>query len=98
MYLVKKNKFINLQKITENSVTILTNADFNINSIKTLKIQINNQILTLHDFYYNSNTVINFIFFEILKQQKFEIKKIKKSDDLYLFKIINLENQIFITN
>ncbi len=34
----------------------------------------------------------------MLKQQEFEIKKIKKSDDLCLFKIIDLENQVFTMN
>ena len=63
----EKNKFTNLWKITENFAIISTNADFNTNLIKTLKIQINNQILTLHDFYYSSNIVTNLIFFEMLE-------------------------------
>ena len=66
--------------------------------IKTLRIQVNDQILMLHDSHYSLNTVTNLIFFEILKQQEFEIKKIKKSDDLCLFKITDLEDQIFMTN
>ena len=37
-------------------------------------------------------------FFEILKQQEFEIKKIRKSDSLCLFKITDLEDQIFTAN
>ena len=34
----------------------------------------------------------------MLKWQKFEIEKIRKSDDLCLFKIINLKNQVFTAN
>ena len=34
----------------------------------------------------------------MLKQQEFEIEKIKKSDSLCLFRIINLKNQVFIVN
>src|SRR5437762_14321902 len=73
-------------------------ADFNTDSIETLRIQVNDQILTLHDFYYSLNTVTNLIFFEILEQQEFEIKKIRKLDSPYLFRIINLENQVFTAN
>src|SRR5947208_16705205 len=82
----------------KNSATISMKADLNTNSIETLRIQVNNQILTLHDFHYSSNTVTNLIFFEMLEQQEFEIKKIKKSDDLCLFRITNLEDQVFMTN
>ena len=64
----EKNKFTNLQKITKNSATISTETDFNINLIKTLRIQVNDQILMLHDSHYSSNTVTNLIFFEMLKQ------------------------------
>ena len=94
----KKNKFTNLQKVIKNSATISTNADFNTDLIETLKIQVNNQILTLHDFHYNSNTVTNLIFFKMLEWQEFEIEKIKKSDNLYLFRIIDLEDQVFTVN
>src|SRR5437762_6422728 len=52
----------------------------------------------LHDSHYSSNTVTNLIFFEMLEQQEFEIKKIKKSDDLCLFRITDLENQVFTAN
>ena len=34
----------------------------------------------------------------MLEQQEFEIEKIKKSNDLCLFRITNLENQVFTTN
>ena len=73
-------------------------ADLNTDSIETLRIQVNNQILTLHDSHYSLNTVINLIFFEMLEQQEFEIKKIKKLNDLCLFRITDLEDQVFITN
>ena len=95
IYSVKKNKFINLQKFTESSAIILTETDLNTDLIETLRIQVNDQILTLHDSHYSLNTVTNLIFFEMLEQQEFEIKKIRKSDDLYLFKITDLENQVF---
>ena len=78
------------------SISIKTNL--NTDSIKTLKIQVNNQILTLHDSYYNSNIVINLIFFEMLEWQEFEIEKIKRSDDLCLFRITDLEDQVFTAN
>ena len=52
----------------------------------------------LHDFHYSLNTVTNLIFFEMLEQQEFEIKKIKRSDDLCLFRITDLENQVFTAN
>ena len=94
----EKNKFINLQKVTESSATILTKTNFNTDSIKTLKIQVNNQILILYDSHYSLNTVTNLIFFEMLEWQEFEIKKIRKSDNLYLFRITNLEDQIFTAN
>src|SRR6266487_4424430 len=89
---------MNLQKITESSATISTETDLNTDSIETLRIQVNNQILTLHDSHYSLNTVINLIFFEMLEQQEFEIKKIRRSDDLYLFRITDLEDQVFMTN
>ena len=73
-------------------------TDLNTDLIKTLRIQVNNQILILHDSHYSLNTVINLIFFEILEWQEFEIKKIKKSDDLCLFKITDLEDQVFLAN
>ena len=59
---------MNLQKVTESSATISTEADLNTDLIETLRIQVNNQILTLHDSHYSLNTVMNLIFFEILKQ------------------------------
>src|SRR6266516_681853 len=73
-------------------------ADLNTDSIETLRIQIDDQILMLHDSHYSLNTVTNLIFFEMLEQQEFEIKKIKKSDDLCLFRITDLEDQVFIMN
>ena len=82
----------------KSSAIISTKTDFNTNLIETLRIQVNNQILTLHDFHYSSNTVTNFIFFEMLEQQEFEIEKIRKSDNLCLFRIINLEYQVFTVN
>ena len=82
----------------KSSATILTKTDFNTDLIETLRIQIDDQILTLHDSHYSLNTVTNLIFFEMLEQQEFEIKKIKKSDDLCLFKITDLEDQVFMTN
>ncbi len=71
---------MNLWKIIESSATILIRANLNTDSIETLRIQVNSQILMLHDSYYSLNTVTNLIFFEMLEQQEFEIKKIKKSD------------------
>ena len=52
----------------------------------------------LHDSHYSSNTVTNLIFFEMLEWQEFEIKKIKKLNDLCLFKITDLEDQVFTAN
>ena len=52
----------------------------------------------LHDSHYSSNTVTNLIFFEILEWQEFEIEKIRKSDDLCLFRITDLEDQVFTAN
>src|SRR6266516_1708646 len=89
---------MNLQKIMKNSATISTETDLNTDSIKTLRIQINSQILMLHDSHYSSNTVTNLIFFEMLEQQEFEIEKIKRSDDLCLFRITDLEDQVFTAN
>src|SRR5436190_870799 len=94
----KKDKFTNLQKVMKSSATISTRADFNTNSIKTLRIQVNSQILTLHDSHYSSNTVTNLIFFEILEQQEFEIKKIRRSNSLCLFRITDLKDQVFTAN
>src|SRR5438034_3405866 len=82
----------------KNSATTSTETDLNTDLIETLRIQVNNQILTLHDSHYSLNTVTNLIFFEMLEQQEFEIEKIKKSDDLCLFRITDLENQVFMTN
>src|SRR5205085_6659259 len=90
----EKDKFTNLQKVTESSATTSTETNLNTDLIETLRIQINNQILTLHDFHYSLNTVTNLIFFEMLKQQEFEIKKIKRSDNLCLFRITDLEDQV----
>src|SRR6266536_5969504 len=89
---------MNLQKIMKNSATTSTETDLNTDSIETLRIQVNSQILMLHDSHYSSNTMINFIFFEILEQQEFEIKKIKRSNNLCLFKITDLEDQVFTAN
>ena len=52
----------------------------------------------LQDSYYSLNTVTNLIFFEMLEQQEFEIEKIRKSDNLCLFKITDLKNQVFTAN
>src|SRR5207248_1189776 len=83
------------KKLTESSATISTETNLNTDLIETLRIQVDNQILMLHDSHYSSNTVTNLIFFEMLEQQEFEIKKIKKSDDLCLFSITDLEDQVF---
>src|SRR5204863_6203653 len=48
--------------------------------------------------HYSSNTVTNLIFFEMLEQQEFEIEKIKRLNDLCLFRITDLEGQVFMTN
>ena len=94
----EKDKFTDLQKVTESSATISTETDLNTDLIETLKIQVNNQILMLHDSHYSSNTVTNLIFFEMLEQQEFEIDKIRRSDDLYLFRITDLKDQVFTAN
>ena len=75
-----------------------TDTDLNTDLIEILRIQVDNQILILHDFHYNLNIVTNLIFFEILKQQEFEIEKIRRSDNLYLFRITDLKDQIFTAN
>ena len=66
--------------------------------IETLRIQVNSQILILHDSHHSSNTVMNLIFFEMLEWQKFEIEKIKRSDSPCLFRITDLEDQVFTAN
>ena len=63
----EKDKFTDLQKVTENPATILTRADLNTDLIETLRIQVDDQILMLHDSHYSSNTVTNLIFFEMLE-------------------------------
>src|SRR5216117_1218745 len=52
----------------------------------------------LHDSHYSLNTVTNLIFFGILEQQGFEIEKIRRSDVLCLFRITDLEGQVFTAN
>ena len=94
----EKDKFMNLQKVTESSATTPMRADLNTDLIETLRIQVDNQILMLHDFHYSLNTVTNLIFFEMLEWQEFEIEKIRRSDDLCLFKITDLEDQVFTAN
>ncbi len=89
---------MNLQKITKSSVTISTETDLNTDLIETLRIQVNNQILMLHDSHYSLNTVTNLIFFGMLEQQEFEIEKIKRLNDLCLFRITDLEDQVFTAN
>src|SRR5438034_6126323 len=89
---------MNLQKIMKNSATTSTETDLNTDLIETLRIQVDDQILTLHDSHYSLNTVTNLIFFEMLEQQEFEIEKIRKSDDLCLFRITDLEDQVFMMN
>ena len=64
----EKDKFTNLQKITESSATISTETDLNTDLIEILRIQVNDQILTLHDSHYSLNIIINLIFFKMLKQ------------------------------
>ena len=63
----EKDKFMNLQKVIESSVTTSTEADLNTDLIETLRIQVDDQILMLHDFHYSLNTVTNLIFFEMLE-------------------------------
>ena len=82
----------------KSSATTSTDADLNTDLIETLRIQVDDQILMLHDSHYSLNTVTNLIFFEMLEQQEFEIKKIKKSNNLCLFRITDLENQVFTAN
>src|SRR5205809_4963483 len=73
-------------------------TDLNTDLIETLRIQVDNQILMLHDFHYSLNTVTNLIFFEMLEQQEFEIEKIKRLNNLCLFKITDLKDQVFSAN
>src|SRR5947207_11301481 len=73
-------------------------TNLNTDLIEILRIQVDSQILMLHDSHYSLNTVTNLIFFEMLEQQEFEIEKIKKSDSLTLFRITDLEDQIFTAN
>ena len=94
----EKNKFTDLWKVTESSATISMRADFNTDLIETLRIQVNDQILMLHDSHYSLNTVTNLIFFEMLEWQEFEIEKIRKLNNLCLFRITDLEDQVFMMN
>src|SRR6266487_6694203 len=82
----------------KSSAIISTDADLNTDLIETLRIQVDDQILILHDSHYSLNTVTNLIFFGMLEQQGFEIEKIRRSDSLCLFRITDLEDQVFTAN
>src|SRR6266487_4061453 len=94
----EKDKFTDLRKVTESPATTPTGADLNTDSIETLRIQVDDQILTLHDSHYSPNTVTNLISFGMLERQGFEIEKTKRSDGLCLFRITDLEGQVFTAN
>ena len=64
--------------------------------IKTIKLQINNQMFTVQNVCYNDDLTHNLIFYELLKQQNFKIKNIEK-DELDIFKITDSQEQIFKT-
>src|SRR5204862_107744 len=57
-----KNEFKFYNKNKNKNETKLKKSNKTSNNVKK-----NNQILTLHDFHYNLNTVTNLIFFEMLK-------------------------------
>src|SRR5947207_9491673 len=64
--------------------------------IKTIKLQINNQILTMQNICYNDDLAHNLIFYKLLKQQNFKIENIEKNK-LDIFKIIDSQKQNFKT-
>jgi len=62
--------------------------------IETIKLQIDNQILTVQNACYSDDLAHNLIFYRLLKQQDFKIKNIEK-DELDIFKITDFQKQIF---
>src|SRR5436190_11607413 len=64
--------------------------------IKMIKLQINNQILTMQNVCYSDDLAHNLIFYESLKQQSFKIENVEE-DELDIFKITDFQEQIFKT-
>ena len=64
--------------------------------IKMIKLQINDQILTVQNVCYSDDLAHNLIFYELLKWQSFKIENVEE-DKLNIFKITNFQEQIFKT-
>ena len=64
--------------------------------IETIKLQINDQMLTAQNVCYSEDLAHNLISYRLLKQQGFKIENIEE-DGLDIFKITDLQEQIFKT-
>src|SRR5438034_10552604 len=62
--------------------------------IKTIKLQINDQMFTAQNVCYNDDLAHNLIFYRLLKQQNFKIENVEENE-LDIFKITNSQEQIF---
>ena len=62
--------------------------------IEIIKLQINDQILTVQNVHYSNDLAHNLIFYKSLKQQSFKIENIEENE-LDIFKIIDFQEQIF---
>ena len=62
--------------------------------IETIKLQIDDQMLTTQNVCYSENLTHNLIFYESLKWQRFKIENIEENK-LDIFKITDFQEQIF---
>ena len=62
--------------------------------VEMIKLQIDDQMLTAQNAWYNANLTHNLISYKLLKRQRFKIENIEKNE-LNIFKITDFQEQIF---
>ncbi len=88
----EKDLFIEYKEWWQLSTDSSTGKDVNFEEIDTIQLQIDDQVFILWNIWYDSNLMINLIFYEALIQDEFDICSISTADDLHLLQITDAEN------
>src|SRR5438046_2973067 len=92
----ERNVFIHCKPYEEKkTANVVTDHEVKIMKIDTIHLNVDNKIMKLNKTCYMSELAVNLISYEMLEQQDFKIMSVAMINDRSLFKITDLNSQIF---
>ena len=94
----ERNVFIHCELYEEEkTANAVTDHEVKIMKINTIHLNVDNKIMKLNKTHYMSELTVNLISYEMLEQQDFKIMSVVMINSRSLFKITDLNSQIFHT-